>query len=71
MNLENIDKISNLVTNVMHEMSRHWNSDNLSEEQVTHIVMDCDEQLVYHEANPIAQKIMGIINLHNTAYGNQ
>ena len=71
MNLTNIDRISNLVSNVMSNMSRHWNADNLSEEQITHIVMDCDEQLSYYEANPIAQYIIGIINLHNLAYGNQ
>lgn len=70
MNLDNIDRISNLVSNVMFNMSKHWNSENLSEEQVTYIVMDCDDQLVYHQANPIAKKIMGIINLHNQIYGN-
>lgn len=71
MNLGNINRISNLISNVMADMSRHWNADNLSEEQVTHIVMDCDEQLPYYEANPIAKCIMDIINLHNSAYGNQ
>ena len=71
MNLENINQVSNLVSNVMNEMSKHWNVDNLSEEQVTHIVMDCDGQLSYYEADPIAKCIMNIINLHNSAYGNQ
>lgn len=71
MNLTNIDRISNLVANVMSNMSRHWNTDNLTEEQVTQIVMDCDDQLPYYEANPIAKYIINIINLHNSAYGNQ
>lgn len=70
MNISNIDTISNLVSNVMSKMARHWNADNLSEEQVIYIVKDCDGQLSYNEANSIARCIINLINIHNSIYGN-